>query len=129
MKIACVSLKIIHHNHFHNIITSVLPRTILRHVYKLKIYRLAHNLKVLIVVYCFVLVHRHLTGYASKRTTKQVHPWAERGGGQRHPEVPTLCGPRVCHPQCGDGLIQEEKVRTYTNSVLMLRFNKSLNYF
>lgn len=68
------------------------------------------------------LVHRHLTGHSGKGAAEQVHSWSEGGGGQRHPEVPTLGGPGVRHPQCGDGLIQEEKVGTRRQSLLLKKY-------
>lgn len=52
-----------------------------------------------------VLVHRHLTGHSGEGAAEQVHSRPERGGHQCHQEVPPLCGPSVCHPQRGDGLI------------------------
>lgn len=62
--------------------------------------------------YCYVLVHRYFTEYASEGTTEQVHSWTERGGSECHQEVPALCRQGVCDPKCGDGLIQEKEVRT-----------------
>lgn len=59
-----------------------------------------------------VLVHRYVTGYSGKGAAEQVHTRSERGGYQRHQKVLALCGPSFCHPQCGDGVIKKEKVRT-----------------
>lgn len=79
-------------------------------------------MSVFTLVCCSLLVHRHLTGHARKGAAEQVHSRSEGGGGQRHQEVPTLCGPGVRHPQCGDGLIQEEKVRTCCQSLLLEKY-------
>lgn len=62
-----------------------------------------------------VLVHRHITWYTSKGAPEQIHSWPKRGGDQCHQEVPPLCSQGVCHPQRGDGFIQEEKVRTHSS--------------
>lgn len=85
----------------------------------------AHTLalgNILVIRGCFyslVLVHRHFTGHTGEGAAEQVHSWPKRGGSQCYQEVPSLCSPGVCHPQRGDGLFQEEKVRTYNIKALM----------
>lgn len=73
------------------------------------------------------LVHRHLTGYSSKGAAEQIHSRPERGGSQCHQKVPTLCSPGVRDPQCGDGLIQEEKVRAYSINIFKESFTQKLS--
>ena len=55
-------------------------------------------------------VHRHAAGHAGEGAAEQIHAWPPGRGHHRHTEVPALRRPRLCHPQCGDGLFKEEKV-------------------
>lgn len=66
-----------------------------------------------ILNFFFLIVYRHFIGYFGERATEQVHSWPQRRGSYCHKEVSSLRSPSVCYPECGNGFLQKEKVRSW----------------